>query len=230
VSLDCAFLSQKLASYSPRAFNLGRKRRANIISSLRFALRRMGICSEPSGGVAALSCDWRAVWNTIDAADLRRYLLLGFFVYCSRQHIGPHAVEEATVVAYVAESLATTIVTAPRGLGSGVVYSWNLPVAGLGTPPVQKLTWTSPRPPYVIKLGNYPNSFQEDVARFQAHVGPGNPAKLFEDLIEPDPDAPVRPDRPLRASSVELRVQQILLAAAALVHSVHVNIVAAGDL
>jgi hypothetical protein len=84
---------------------------------------------------------------------------------------------------------------------------------------VQKLTWTSPRPPYVIKLGNYPNSFQEDVARFQAHVGPGNPAKLFEDLIEPDPDAPVRPDRPLRASSVELRVQQILLAAAALVHS-----------
>jgi len=217
IPLECEFLSRRLVGHQARNYGVGRKRHANVVSNLRFVLRRLGIDRTVPATSVVLSPAWAAL-REATPAGVPRYRLSRFYAYCSRQDIAPEAVDETTLEAFVDELLGSAIVSRPQYLGRRTVTAWNAQ-AKVSSDVLRSLSWRRGRQRYTLPLDAFPASFQVDVEQFRTSMSDCDPAALFDDLVEPDPDRTARHYRPLRASTVSLRIEQILLAAAALVHS-----------
>lgn len=70
-----------------------------------------------------------------------------------------------------------------------------------------------------LNLMRFTAAFREEFARFSAALGTTDAGDLYDDLDLAQEDRPYRPSKPLKPSTVQLRLDQIIYAASALVHA-----------
>ncbi len=217
VPLDCTFLSPRVVGRHSRSFGLNKKRHANVLSGLRYVLRRLGIGDGAPHQIKQLAPRWLALWNGLPP-DETRYRLSRFFGFCSRRGIDPEAVDQTIVAAFVDDLVSNAIAEAPQRLGHRVTCAWNK-LTRMSALALRPVTWRRGRQPYNLPLSAYPATFQEDVASYRRRMSASDPASLYNDLDNPNADKAKRPARPMRQSTINLRTDQIRLAATALVLS-----------
>lgn len=217
VPLDCATLSKAVAGQGAHPHGISRKRHANILSGLRAVLRRLGIDHTVPNAAPVLSPAWADLWTKTPAGP-SRYRLTRFFTYCSNRNIPPDAVDEAILEGFVDNLLSHAIIARPQQLGGRVASEWNA-LARTSGGSIRRLTWRRTRKHYALSLTRFPLSFQKSVEQFRIRISPRDPADLFDESETGTGEAPRYATRVVRASTANLRIQQILLAASALVHS-----------
>ncbi len=218
IPMDCAFLNERLFYRPLRAYGLRGGRFANILSGLRFILRRLGRHAPAEKGVAVLAPSWRTLHAALPN-KLRQIALAGFLRFCSREGIAPDQVTSEVVARFEAWLLANTLCKL-QNRRHVVLGTWNWAVDHVPGWPQHKLRSASGYAPYTLPFSAYPASFQADVERFAQRIS-GDADTIFGDHIfaAAGDAAPLPAPRPVRATTLRSRLFQIRMAAAALVLS-----------
>ncbi len=217
IALECASLSHTVLGHPPRFYGMENKRHANVVSGLRFVLRRLGISDDAPHRISDLSPEWRRLWDGITAGSIR-YPLSRFFGFCSRRDVRPGLVDMTTVEHFVDNLLSRAIVARPSHRGRRVATAWNA-LATTSHGALQTIDWRRGRKRIMLPLDAFPTSFQADVETFRRRISLPDPVQLFQDFVHSD-QAPLTPHMGCaRPSTVALRTDQIRLAGSALVHS-----------
>jgi integrase len=152
--------------------------------------------------------DWQRLFDV--AADERiRWNLNRLAKFCSASGIRPDAVNEAVVAQFQAALEAESFVKDPAEWARNSIVTWNRAVDEVPGWPQRKLHRQSRRRDYALPLVAFPQSFQDDVARWQSRVDGSDP--LAED----------GPDRPFSPATTAHRLQQIRRFATGLVEQGH---------
>ena len=219
VPLDCAVLNERLFYRPIRAYGLRKGRFANILSGLRFILRRLGRHAPVEQGVAALGPAWRQLQEAVPSAQ-RQAALTGFFRFCSREAITPDQVTSEVVTRFEAW-LVTSTLSKVRNRRRTILGTWNWAVDNLPGWPRQKLRSSHGRVAYTLPFSAYPASFQADVDRFARRIGGSEADAIFgDDIFVADGSMASLPaHRPVRATTLRSRLFLIRMAVGALVLS-----------
>jgi integrase len=225
VPMDCAYLNKRLYEQSPTALGLPPKhvgkparRFENVVVLLRDVLRRHGQHAPELPRADKLA----PAWNVLHAALTieRRKALIAFMGYCTREEIAPAAVDNATLDAFEAWTVAHTIHRDPHGRARRIASNWNWAGQNIGCWPASQLTRPGMRDEYTLPFSAYPISFREDLARFLERLACTSEQELFpDDIIAPRTKSPRSRRQPREKRTLETREYQIRQAAAALVRS-----------
>jgi integrase len=215
VLLTPASLREGVLDRSAAAYGISEGTMRNVLSGLRYVLRRHDVIDRADG---PLTPAWEAQLARLDRH--RRAGLIAFARFCSRCGIPPEAVSVETLCAFEEWLTTRTLTTRPRKAAGAVRGDWNRActhVAGWVGQPLER-----PRDDgaYVLPLQAFPDSFQADLATLGQHP---LDAPSFSDLDDPETDdgdaTPLtRPAAP-RATTIALRQSHARWAASALVAS-----------
>jgi hypothetical protein len=198
----------KIDTFQPGQHGLKDKRWSTIRSDVGFALARYGIVERHRPLPEDLSPAWRALRETASAIDVGLFRRLSPYVYfCNRTGIAPENVNDTTVVDFL-ESRADSLRKTKRNtMHRELCTCWNRAVKMAPGWPQVHLTVPNFRNSYSLSRTAFPQSFQDELARWQdIHAG------KF-------PLAPKAPKRPMRPSTLRTRSEQVRRFASALVHS-----------
>jgi hypothetical protein len=201
-----AWISKRLVDFHPSRLDLSTRTWANALSSLRKTIwAYLGIPSRPVEGV--LRPAWDAMLAKIDDRFvMMRVKRLG--VFASALGLDPDAVGQETFAAFAKTLVDSGVVASPYKAARHVVGAWNRCRTTVDGWPDLTLTMvpTNARA-YTLPLDAFPQSFQDDVARFLATRSGIDPL---------DEGAPARP---LRSSSLKSYDHAIRRAASLLVQA-----------
>jgi integrase len=148
----------------------------------------------------------------------RRKGLIAFMGYCTREEVAPATVDNATLDAFEAWTVAHTIHRDPHGRARRIASNWNWAGRNIGCWPASQLTRPGMRDEYTLPFSAYPISFQEDLARFLERLACTSEQELFpDDIIAPRTKSPRSRRQPREKRTLSTREYQIRQAAAALV-------------
>lgn len=200
-----AHVRTMLAKLPPPLSKQSAKSRANLKSSIAFALRQYGPKHRPLTERMAFSAEWQTALAKIGTAYVR-HSLHRIAAYCTAVGISPEAVETSILVGLHDAMEDEAIIKSPRTIVNDTISAWNRCMRTVPGWPQRRLHSPFKKVPYALPLTAFPLSFQADVAKF---------TRRMEDADILDTEAPARP---LRAATVEARVYQIRQLASALVH------------
>jgi integrase len=216
VPMTWASLS-RLRVAPPATFGLTKGRMTSLCSELRAVLCRLYGTEPERRGKPLLSEALRGCMHALP--PYRRMSLLRFLRFLDAEKIPPDAVDRVTFSAYQAHCAAFALKDHPAKLVSGALRIWNWAhqnVPDWPGKPVNSGRTDTFTPP----LTAYPQSFQDDVARYADRLRGLDLEYIFtRDFAEPDANdtGPAKRHRPLRPSTIALWVLMIRGAAGALV-------------
>lgn len=220
VVLDCRYLSQRIFSQPPKGFDLDGPTFANVLSLLRYVLRRIGrhLPAEPQP--RTLLPVWQVLHEHLNEHE--RLTLIAFMRFCCRGEIVPIAATSDTLAAFEVELGDMTLCKDPGSQSRRVAAAWNKARSHCEGWPTTELSRPLKRQPYTLPFDNYPVSFQDDVRLFERRMTCDDPDEIFADEIFADPTGQATGRRrSARPRTVKTRLFQIRMAAAGLVHGGH---------
>ncbi|MDE2573754.1 MAG: tyrosine-type recombinase/integrase [Rhodospirillales bacterium] len=227
VVLTPAFLRERLIGQPITGFGVSTSRWRNILSGLRFVLRR---CDVIDADDIERAPAWAALLGRL--AALERAGLAKLAEYCSARGIAPEAVELATFQAFAGYLEARTLTSRPRKFVGEVRSRWNRCHRRLGDWPGQEIAPIANPKDYTLPETAFPAEFVRDLDSFAARLAASVLDNLFDDPPDHEDDAGEDGDgdggedgaltplmKPLKASSIRTRRDHIRWAASALVAS-----------
>jgi integrase len=204
IALDLPTIAGGLAAIRPGAAGMTPKRFANVRSDFLAAVRASGLMPTRSWHKGRLAPAWRELFGRLTRR--RAHLGLSRFArYASFRGIDPEAVNDATVVDFIAAVREQSLHGTPNRLHRQVTLIWNEAArdAKLG---LKSLTVPSFRgPPKRVDWALLPRSFRRDVDKF------------LEWASQSDPFDPDGCPRRLAPQTLRLRRDQIHAAVSALI-------------
>ena len=210
--LSPAFLRERVFDRTATHHGLTEGTMRTIRSGLRYVLRRLG-AMDPAD--TPLSPAWQAAMASLPAR--RAYGLIAFARFCSSRGVAPAAVDGSTLEAFESWLTGHSLTCRPRETVSDVRGGWNRACAQVPDWPGRPLGRLARPNAYVLPLAAFPASFQDDLAAFGRRLS-GN----VLDLPEPgsvEEEQRLLDMRPLRDTTVALRLAHARWAASALVAS-----------
>lgn len=179
-----------LATVSAVSLGVTQKRLANIRSLVvaaveRFGPRRRWITSE-----IAPDETWRSLLALVPRREYR-WSLSRLACFCTAKGITPEEIRPETLLGLNKALEAECLVQSPRGILKQTIGIWNWCLRNVSGWPQVMLSSPFEAEPYMMPLSDFPESFQSDVAAWEAR------------MLHPDPldvDAPLRA---LRAATLE---------------------------
>lgn len=216
VLLTPAALRETLLSRSAAGYGVSTSRMRNILSSLRFVLRRAGVI-DPTGTHVAEP--WLVLLGRLDIR--KKAEVIGFARFCSLCEVAPEAVTMETLEAFEEQLTARSLTPRVRKRIGSLRKFWNRSRGRVEGWPATRLERPHHRHDYIQPLAEFSETFRKDLAAF----GHGLTATILDDPFsdEPEPaedDLPeptVKRHKPVRASTAALRQSHARWAASALV-------------
>ena len=218
VLLTPAALRETLLSRSAAGYGVSTSRMRNILSSLRFVLRRAGVI-DPTGTYVAEP--WLVL---LDRLDVRKKAeVIGFARFCSLRQAAPGAVTMEMLEAFEEQLTARSLTPRVRKRIGSLRKFWNRSCGQVEGWPATRLERPHHRHDYVLPLAEFSEGFRKDLAAF----GHGLTATILDDPFsdEPEPaegelpEPKAKPHKPVRALTAALRQSHARWAASALVAS-----------
>lgn len=209
VPADAAWLNRYLFAYPASLVGTKEQCRRLSVSGLRHALRRVGLIESysaatptPPGG------PWHDLLKSLEAHVLCRAALTNFARWCHANGIEPEHVSRQTLERYETFVRTRTLHSEiPRLIGT-IAKAWRKAAKLLQGWPGAPLVPRPRRDRYTSDFSEFPASFQGEVAAFAERLGGTGRRQPFR-------NAGLR--RPLRPSSVKIRLYSLRQAASALV-------------
>ncbi|MDT8351883.1 tyrosine-type recombinase/integrase [Roseomonas mucosa] len=208
--LTPAFLRERVFDRSATHHGLSRGAMTTLRSNLRAALERLEIIDPLEG---PLSPAWVAAMARL--GQFQRYGLIAFARFCTRQDVAPEAVDEAVLAGFEAWLVTRSLNPKPRKAVSDVRGGWNRACRDVADWPGRPLGRLVRSNAYVLPLTAFPASFRADLEAFGRRLG----RSALDALAPGQRDTAPLNGRPLRPSTVALRVDHARWAASALVAS-----------
>lgn len=162
-----AWISKKLVDFHPSRLDLSTRTWANAVSSLRKTIwAYLGIPSRPVEGAL------RPAWDALLAKVDDRFVMMRvkrFGIFASAMELDPNAVGQETFAAFAKTLVDSGVVASPYKAARHVVGAWNrCRITVAGWPDVTLTMVPTNARAYTLPLDTFPQSFQDDVARFLA--------------------------------------------------------------
>jgi integrase len=224
VMLTPAGLRPGLLSLSAAAAGVGVGRMRNLLSHLRFVLRRLGCIDRAD---MPLLPAWDSLLAPLDARQRASVIALARF--CSARDILPEAVDACLMLAFRDWLERRTLTPNPTKLAGNTRGAWNRFTTRIPGWPARKIERSGDTHQFILPLDRFTPAFQQDVAAFEARLQRSILNDPFDDDLDDagqdnaaDPDGddampPARPRKPLRPSSAAGRAAHARWAASALV-------------
>ena len=97
VPANAAFLRKALGTFHVHHANISKRRFQNVVSHVRFALKRCGVVLDEQTYLAEFTPEWQALWDHLDGQTYYRSGLSRFFRFASAQRIAPEEVNQTTL-------------------------------------------------------------------------------------------------------------------------------------
>lgn len=214
IPLSPAYLRQNFLDLSPKALGVGKSRKSNILSGLRFIMKQAGILDETK---AAMTDEWISLRKLI--VGQKGVLLNGFGQFCSHQGIQPEAVTSATLEAFKEQLMTRGLTRDPVKLVGRIRGLWNRHALTIDGWPSQKLIAASRVGDYALPVSVFPDSFQEDLNAFGRRLAENALEAAFMEINgvdEIDDQTPLSNMKAVRQTTVDLRKSHARWAASAL--------------
>ena len=161
LELSCACLNELLYRRPPAAWGLAAKHFANIVSALRYILRRLDRHAPGSvAGLDGLSPDWRALMALLPTHE-RQLGLIRFAKYCSASGIAPERVAQECLESFEAWLLNWTITDEIPGLVRRTASNWRWAAKTITGWPQVQLERASGRDWYSLPLAAYGEGLED---------------------------------------------------------------------
>ena len=197
-------LRARMKALHPAQAGITAKRLANIKADTSFALRHLGLIEASRRRAAPLTPDWSALWLAIEN-NQTRWKLSRLFRYCTALDIWPEDVDDKVIERLHAALVEESFVKEPGQTIDATIYAWNRAAEIVPSWPPRRLARrSSRRTGWTYPIEAFPQSFQDDHDRWISR------------LRGDDPLADDAPPRPLRPSTLKLRIFQIRMFASAL--------------
>lgn len=211
LTLTVATVRRLLLNRSGAMLGVSEGRMRNIRHALRFVLCRLELIDPPCDHLMPA---WEALLEAVNPRQ--RAALIAFARYCSRGRVNPAAVDVTTLRTFLSYLDENTATSRPQKLVSGLRTAWNQCAAQIPTWPTSKLPALHEGRSYALPISSFSTSFQQDLAAFGRRLA-GN--LLADDAADSDDSGPLLNQKPLRPTSVALRLSHARWAASALVAS-----------
>lgn len=232
IRADVATLNDSIFEHPPAAHRMAHSTFTPLVSRLRAILRDFGLHAPDERGEGRLGPAWQHFLDHISRAPLRAGLRR-FARYCERQGRQPTDVSDRVLVAYLTEDRATRLAASTDEQGPNIAAAWIRAVRMQPDPKAfPGLTAPRRRVPYTFPFEDYPQSFQEEVARFKKAIARVEPqqgagsgkARVVLSAPRKPGEGPFTPSamgafKRLKPRSVEARLFSIRQAAAALIRT-----------
>lgn len=198
-------LREEFAIVHPAAHRISIKTWANIRSNVLSAIELSGVAKIVRTSRHTITPEWHLVKQLLPTTRMR-HGLSRFIRYASAHGITPAEVDDAVLESFKDDLNAHSLVRKPQAVHRITAYLWNLAAATVPGFPGRKVTLPDyRRKPARVDLASLPISFTQDLDRYLAWC-------RVSDVF--DPEARVRP---LSATTLHLRRQQIISAVTAAV-------------
>ena len=198
-------LREEFAKVHPAAHRISAKTWATVRSNVLSAIELSGVAKIVRTSRHTVTPEWHALWQLLPTERLR-HGLSRFIRYASAQGITPAEVDDAVLASFKDDLDAHSLVRKPKEVHRITAHLWNLAVATVPGFPGRKVTLPDyRRKPTRVDLASLPASFTQDLDLYLAWC-------RVSDVF--DPQARVRP---LNATTLHLRRQQIISAVTAAV-------------
>jgi integrase len=209
IPADPRWLRPRIRRIVPVAAGVSAKSWTNIVSDARAAMAKCGLVADQELLRRHLSPEWSPLWGLAMAAkDPALTAALGRFVHLvNRLGVAPHEVDDPHIALYREALERNELSKDPEGTARAAMHGWNRAEARFPEWPRHRFTIPCRLNLIVLPLATFPPSFLEELERY------------LDWLAHPDPlDERARPG-PLRPATLQLRRQQLLRFASALVHA-----------
>lgn len=209
VPADVAWLNRYLYAYPAGLFGVSELYRSLSVSGLRRVLRHVGLI-EPYTTSAALPGDsrWRQLLDRLAEHVYCQAALASFGIWCHSAGIEPESVSENTLEAFETFIRTRTVHSEIPRLIRTICKAWRKAAKLLQDWPRNPLAPPNRRDTYTLPFPAFPPSLQAEVDAFARWLGGTNRRSPFRGK---------GPRRPLRPSSVKIRLYCLRQAASALV-------------
>jgi integrase len=192
------------ASLNVAALKRFKRRWANTLSLMRFALKHVGIAGVTRRSRVAYAPGWKALFRLF-TDRYAQISLCRLARFCSARGIGPERVDDAIFGALLDQLTADGVDRLPRKIHQKEAVAWNRWAATVPAWPGQPVTVPDYRRTYALPWTVFPASLKADVHAYLGHLA-GTDILAERDF------------RPLVAASIRTRTQQIRAFISALVH------------
>lgn len=206
IMLNPSELGIELSRVEPAMIRMSKARLSVVTSNLRFVMRRLGVTgSREARTQAALPAKWLSV--VAEAADHagRRGALTRFAAFCNARGIPPTGASDELLAAFDQVDRDAHLSTARNPAATVVARAWTALARRRPDLGVAELRAPRRRSGYVLPLAEFPEPFQQDVARFLGRLSGGEGGRFVVGA-----DGPKRALRP-----ATLRTRAFLLRQAA---------------
>lgn len=214
--MSCAYLNARLFRDAPAAYGIRSPERfANILSQLRFALRRLSAHETLASERSPLTPAWERLHATLPT-EHRRLALGSFMRFCSSHGIAPQAVTAGTLAGFEEWRRQRTLCDDVAARAQAVASNWTWARSHvLGWPDVA-LERPRMNQHYTLPFTAYPPALQADAKRFLDRLACGDPGDIFPDDAA-DRSGPRSRLRALRPRTIATRDHQLRQCLAAMV-------------
>jgi integrase len=235
---SCAGLNNCLWARAPRVYDLTKDTHRNVVSGLRYLLRRVGHHEDAGYGCNILSPAWAALYQALPTEERQRGLVL-FLRFLTLSGIEPADVPSDAADRFEEWCRVKILHDDPSGMSRRAAGNWHYARQHVPGWPQTEIIRVGMRDHYAIPWSDLPASFREDAERMLTNLGTDpfmgrNPfARLAAQAKEArlatgqkcsasqpaKPRSPRSGRRALSARTIETRRDQIKRAASALILS-----------
>lgn len=203
------WLQPRLSQITAQSIGLAPKTWSNIISNLRSAIETLDRSKPRVNRRKDLTPDWRALFDTLTAADKTslRFSVSAFVFYLSRIGVAPSDVTNDHASAFRDELAASQLRKDPEETYRKSVLGWNRAGIAFAFWPQQKLSVPSRQKTIRPDKGGLPDAFLADLDTYLAT------------LKAPNVLADNGPKRALRPATIKSRKDRVLMFAGALIQA-----------
>ena len=208
VAAEPATLRALVNGIRPALHDVSDKTWANLRSLLVAALELAGVIEPMGRGAAVADTAWGPLMAAIKNDKRLSCGLAAFANWCVSNGIGPEAIDDAAVMAFLAWVETRTLSPRPRDVARRVPTIWNEARAAIvGWPQIALASVSFREAPKRLPLTQFPQSFRDDLDAYCA-------MRANLDVFD---DRPGRPRKPLKPGTVRLQREQLHSAASVLV-------------
>ena len=206
VPANAAFLRKALGTFHVHHANISKRRFQNVVSQVKFALKRCGVILDERTYLAEFTPVWQALWDHLDGQKYYRCGLSRFFRFASAQRIAPEEVNQTIFDAFLLALEAEAVIKNPRTQHQTACRLWNACVESIQGWPQVCVEVPRYSETYTLRLEEFSESFQDDVRVYLDRLA-------HSDLFDLS-----GPKRALRPKTIAARRMQIRQLASALIH------------
>jgi integrase len=218
IKLDPKALSNTPLAQPPKLIEKQVKRRRNILSGLNKTAALMGLVTPHRPGPDGLLPAWLDLRQRLKT-DYEVYAIARLARFASDRQLAPRDIDTAIFATFSADFRANTLKSDRRGYLRRLLNLWTHLNNRFPDLALQPIDPPSGKAALTLPLATFPVSFREELAQFEVALSPNDLGALHDDLNPPEVARPYRPARPMKPSTLALRIDQLRYAASALVQA-----------